>query len=235
MECYGIAAGTPEKMMIVLAALSGEDDRDPSLRRGVGLDFNRAGEVSDSAVSVGIVREWIDALQPGEMEAFNASISRLERGGGRIEEVSLPDFDLFRPVHNIVGAVEASSSAGKYDSVRYGHRAAAAENWNEMYLKSRAESFGPIVKSYLFQGAYFQFENFTAFTNAGRVRRRLCREIGELEEIVDQVIADNPDAVRDFHNGKKQASGFLIGRAMRASRGQANPKLVRQILDAKLT
>jgi len=59
------------------------------------------------------------------------------------------------------------------------------ENWNEMYLKSRAESFGPTVKSYLFQGAYFQFENFTAFTNACRVRRRLCREIGEIFEKVD--------------------------------------------------
>lgn len=185
MECYGIAAGTPEKVMAVLESLSGEDDRDPSMRRGAGLDFTRAGEASDSAVSVGIIREWLDALLPGEKEAFNVSISRLESGGARIEEVSLPDFDLFRPVHNIIGAVEASSSAGKYDSVRYGHRAAAAENWNEMYLKSRAESFGPTVKSYLFQGAYFQFENFTAFTNACRVRRRLCREIGELFKKVD--------------------------------------------------
>jgi len=184
MECYAIAARTTEKMMAVLEAISGEDDRDPSMRRGVGLDFTRVG-ASDSAVSVGIIREWIDSLGPGEMEPFNASISRLESGGGRIEEISLPDFDLFGPAHNVIGAVEASSSAGKYDSVRYGHRAAGAENWNEMYLKSRAESFGPTVKSYLFQGAYFQFENFTAFTNACRVRRRLCREIREIFEKVD--------------------------------------------------
>jgi len=184
MECYAIAAETTEKMMAVLEAISGEDDRDPSMRRGVDLDFTRV-EASDSAVSVGIIREWIDSLGPGEMEAFNASISRLKSGGGRIEEISLPDFDLFGPAHNVIGAVEASSSAGKYDSVRYGHRAAAAEKWNDMYLKSRAESFGPTVKSYLFQGAYFQFENFTAFTNACRVRRRLCRKIGEIFENVD--------------------------------------------------
>ena len=70
------------------------------------------------------------------------------------------------------------------------------------------------------------------------VEERGLRQVSdtlELEEIVDQVIADNPDAVRDFHNGKKQASGFLIGRAMKASRGKANPKLMRQILDTKLT
>ncbi|MEA1926709.1 MAG: amidase family protein [Candidatus Auribacterota bacterium] len=185
MECCGIAAGTTERIMAVLESLSGEDERDPSMRRGVGLDFTREGEASDSAVPVGIIREWIDDLPPRKKEAFNTSLSRLEKSGGRIEEVSLPDFDLFRPVHNIIGAVEASSAAGKYDSVRYGHRAADTENWNEMYLKSRAESFGPTVKSYLFQGAYFQFEDFTAFTNACRVRRRLCRELEKLFEKVD--------------------------------------------------
>jgi aspartyl-tRNA(Asn)/glutamyl-tRNA(Gln) amidotransferase subunit A len=76
-------------------------------------------------------------------------------------------------VHNIIGAVEASSSAGKYDSVRYGHRATGSKNWNEMYLNSRAESFGMPVKSYLFQGAYFQHENYNAFVDASRIRRRL--------------------------------------------------------------
>ena len=131
-------------------------------------------------MSVGIIREWIADLSPGEKENFKASISRLEKKGVRVMEVSLPDFNLFRPIHNIIGSVEASSSAGKYDSVRYGHRAAGAENWNEMYRKSRAESFGTTLKSYLFQGAYFQFENFAAFTNACRVRRRLCRELEKL-------------------------------------------------------
>jgi aspartyl-tRNA(Asn)/glutamyl-tRNA(Gln) amidotransferase subunit B len=86
-------------------------------------------------------------------------------------------------------------------------------------------------------------EVFALLFESDRGPRELVEEHGlrqvsdtvELEEIVDRVIADNPDAVRDFHNGKKQASGFLIGRAMRASRGKANPKLVRKILDAKLT
>lgn len=99
----------------------------------------------------------------------------------------MAEFDLFRTVHQVVGAVEASSSAGKYDGVRYGHRAASAKNWNEMYLKSRAESFGLTVKAYLFQGAYFQFENYDAFEDACRIRARLVKAMENLLARVDAV------------------------------------------------
>jgi hypothetical protein len=75
----------------------------------------------------------------------------MEAIGAAIEEVSLPGYSLLRAVHNTVAAVEASSSAGKYDSVRFGHRAPQGRNWNEMYLASRGESFRLPVKAFLFQ------------------------------------------------------------------------------------
>ncbi|MEA1928095.1 MAG: Asp-tRNA(Asn)/Glu-tRNA(Gln) amidotransferase subunit GatB, partial [Candidatus Auribacterota bacterium] len=86
-------------------------------------------------------------------------------------------------------------------------------------------------------------EVFGLLFESDRGAREIVKEHGlrqvsdttELERIVDQVITENPDAVQDFHNGKKQAVGFLVGRAMRASRGKANPKLVKKILDKKLT
>ncbi len=56
----------------------------------------------------------------------------------------------------------------------------------------------------------------------------------QLEALVDQLIADNPSAVEDFRAGKEKAIGFLVGQAMRASQGKANPKLVRRILLSKL-
>lgn len=59
-------------------------------------------------------------------------------------------------------------------------------------------------------------------------------ETGELEKMINDVVAQHPDAVEDFRNGKTQAAGFLIGQVMRASKGKANPKLLRDILDARL-
>jgi aspartyl-tRNA(Asn)/glutamyl-tRNA(Gln) amidotransferase subunit B len=56
----------------------------------------------------------------------------------------------------------------------------------------------------------------------------------QLEGIVDQVLAANPDAVNDYRNGVAKAMGFLVGQAMQASKGKANPKLIREILTGKL-
>jgi aspartyl-tRNA(Asn)/glutamyl-tRNA(Gln) amidotransferase subunit B len=56
----------------------------------------------------------------------------------------------------------------------------------------------------------------------------------ELENIVDGIIADNPDAVEDVKNGKDRAIGFLVGQVMKETRGKANPGLVNQMLRDKL-
>ncbi len=59
----------------------------------------------------------------------------------------------------------------------------------------------------------------------------------ELEAIVDQVIAANPNAVKDVTSGgkkSKKARGFLLGQVMQKTKGQANPKVVSEILAKKL-
>jgi aspartyl-tRNA(Asn)/glutamyl-tRNA(Gln) amidotransferase subunit B len=57
---------------------------------------------------------------------------------------------------------------------------------------------------------------------------------GELEKIVDGVIAGNPAQVAQYKGGKTTVIGFLVGQVMKASRGQANPQAVNDILRRKL-
>jgi aspartyl-tRNA(Asn)/glutamyl-tRNA(Gln) amidotransferase subunit B len=59
-------------------------------------------------------------------------------------------------------------------------------------------------------------------------------DAGEIEELVEQAIRENPAAVADVKRGEAQAVGFLIGQVMKLSRGQANPGLVRDIIAKKL-
>jgi aspartyl-tRNA(Asn)/glutamyl-tRNA(Gln) amidotransferase subunit B len=62
-------------------------------------------------------------------------------------------------------------------------------------------------------------------------------DAGELEAIVNQVLAENAGAVEDVKaDGKKskKARGFLLGQVMQKSKGRANPKVVSEILDKKL-
>ncbi len=57
---------------------------------------------------------------------------------------------------------------------------------------------------------------------------------GALEAILDEVIAANPDNVAQFRAGKEKAFNALVGQAMKASKGKANPQQVNELLRKKL-
>ena len=55
-----------------------------------------------------------------------------------------------------------------------------------------------------------------------------------IEKIIDEIMAANPKQVEQYRAGKKTVIGFFVGQVMRASRGQANPQLVNELLARKL-
>ena len=55
-----------------------------------------------------------------------------------------------------------------------------------------------------------------------------------IEKIIDEVIAANPKQVEQYKAGKKTVMGFFVGQIMKATKGQANPKLVNDLLSKKL-
>jgi aspartyl-tRNA(Asn)/glutamyl-tRNA(Gln) amidotransferase subunit B len=59
-------------------------------------------------------------------------------------------------------------------------------------------------------------------------------DIGAIEKIVDEVLAANQRSVEEFRAGKDKAFNALVGQAMKATRGKANPQQVNEILRRKL-
>ena len=57
---------------------------------------------------------------------------------------------------------------------------------------------------------------------------------GAIEKLVDDVIAANPAIVAEFRAGKEKAFNALVGKAMAASKGKANPAQVNAILKRRL-
>ena len=51
-----------------------------------------------------------------------------------------------------------------------------------------------------------------------------------LREVIEKIVADNPQSVADYKGGKEKAMGFLVGQTMKAMKGKANPASVNQIL-----
>jgi aspartyl-tRNA(Asn)/glutamyl-tRNA(Gln) amidotransferase subunit B len=56
----------------------------------------------------------------------------------------------------------------------------------------------------------------------------------EVREVAKKVMADNAGAVADYSSGKQQALTFLVGQVMKATRGRANPGVVKEIIEQEL-
>jgi aspartyl-tRNA(Asn)/glutamyl-tRNA(Gln) amidotransferase subunit B len=84
----------------------------------------------------------------------------------------------------------------------------------------------------LFDISFEKREDFPAVYQ--REKPEQISDASAIEAIVDQVIAANPKQVEQYRAGKKTIAGFFVGQAMKASKGQANPELLNELVTKKL-
>jgi aspartyl-tRNA(Asn)/glutamyl-tRNA(Gln) amidotransferase subunit B len=84
----------------------------------------------------------------------------------------------------------------------------------------------------LFDVCFEKGEDFPAVYE--REKPQQITDASALEQMIDEVIAANPKQVEQYRAGKKTVAGFFVGQVMRASRGQANPALLNELVTKKL-
>jgi aspartyl-tRNA(Asn)/glutamyl-tRNA(Gln) amidotransferase subunit B len=65
-------------------------------------------------------------------------------------------------------------------------------------------------------------------------RPRQSSDASALEKIIEEIVTANPKQVEQYRAGKKTVLGFFVGQVMKASKGQANPQVVNEMLAKKL-
>jgi aspartyl-tRNA(Asn)/glutamyl-tRNA(Gln) amidotransferase subunit B len=98
-------------------------------------------------------------------------------------------------------------------------------------LIARGEISGKLAKE-IFAKMAASGESPTAVVEREGLRQ--ISDTGALAAVIDQVIAANPKQVEQYRGGKTAVLGFLVGKVMAATKGQANPGLVNQMLKEKL-
>ena len=84
----------------------------------------------------------------------------------------------------------------------------------------------------LFDVCFEKGEDFPAVYD--REKPEQITDASALEALIDEVIAANPKQVEQYRAGKKTMAGFFVGQVMRASKGQANPALLNELVTKKL-
>jgi aspartyl-tRNA(Asn)/glutamyl-tRNA(Gln) amidotransferase subunit B len=84
----------------------------------------------------------------------------------------------------------------------------------------------------LYDKAFAGGEDFPAVYE--REKPQQITDSAALEKIIDEIISANPKQVEQYRAGKATIIGFFVGQVMKASKGQANPELVNELLKKQL-
>jgi aspartyl-tRNA(Asn)/glutamyl-tRNA(Gln) amidotransferase subunit A len=190
---------------LLMNAIAGHDPLDSTSADVACPDFTAGLGRGVRGLRVGVPKEYFIAGMDRSVEdAVKAAIAALEREGAIPVDVSLPHTEYAVAVYYLLATAEASSNLARYDGVRYGHRAKAPADLIDLYVRSRAEGFGPEVKRRIMLGTYALSSGYydAYYAKAQRVRTLIKRDFDRAFERAD-VIATPTAPTPAFRLGEK--------------------------------
>ncbi|HEV2235471.1 MAG TPA: Asp-tRNA(Asn)/Glu-tRNA(Gln) amidotransferase subunit GatB [Ktedonobacterales bacterium] len=199
-----------------------------------------------------ISREWVERVRAAMPELPDAKRERFVRQYA----LSATEAEALVTSPALADYYEATVAATRTGELPA--RARAASNWIQNELKGLLFARGrDIATSPLAPGALAELlDALAASTISGKQGKAVLEaavahgespaaiiqregmsqlsDAGELERIVDEVLAANPRAVEDYRAGKANALGFLVGQVMKQTKGRARPDVVNPLLLGKL-
>ncbi len=186
LDQAGPMARSAEDCALLLSAMSGFDERDATSAQRPPQDFQvqmirpRAGATAArplQGLRIGLPKEFFPAALAADVNgAVRGALSELEKLGATLVDVSLPRTELSIPVYYLIAPAEASSNLGRFDGVKFGHRAADYTDLMDMYKKTRSQGFGPEVKRRIMIGTYVLSHGYydAYYLQAQKLRRMIA-------------------------------------------------------------
>lgn len=204
LDQVGPITRTVSDAAALLQLLAVNDPQDSTSSKLEAPDYLASIEEGVAGLRLGIPKEYfLPGMDPAVEGAVRGAAKAYEKIGARLVDVSLPHTEYALATYYLVAPAEASSNLARYDGVRYGYRAPAA-NLKEMYLKTRASGFGPEVKRRIMLGTYALSAGYydAYYLKAQKVRTLIRQDFSQAFEQVDAIIsATSP--VTAFKLGEK--------------------------------
>jgi aspartyl-tRNA(Asn)/glutamyl-tRNA(Gln) amidotransferase subunit A len=196
LDQVGIMGHTPSDVAVPLSAMCGADmydDTSADLPGKEQLENLTAYSDADLAkLKIAIPRQFLESkgLDSDVGTVFDGTRSWFERKGAKIDIVDLPILDAAIASYYVIALAEAASNLSRFDGIRYGRRVDTGDGYDELYVHTRSEGFGPEVKRRIVIGNYVLSEQFSGSTykKGMTVRARMQREMSKLFESYDMVL-----------------------------------------------
>lgn len=175
---------------LLMQIISGRDPHDSTSAPVEVPDFSSALGKEIKGLRIGIPREYfIEGIDPEVEKAVRDAIRHLESLGAVPREISLPHSGYAVAAYYVIATSEASSNLARYDGVKYGFRA-EGKDLLDMYMKSRAQGFGPEVKRRIMLGTYTLSSGYydAYYKKAQQVRTLIKKDFEDAFRDVDLIV-----------------------------------------------
>ena len=181
LDQIGPLARSVEDCALVLSVIAGHDPRDATSSPLPVDDYMAALKNRNDlkGMRIGLPKEFLTNGLSEEMEhACRGALDLAKQLGAELVPVSLPLTHLATAVYYIILMAEASSNLARFDGVRYGRRAEAVQEIEELYVRTRSEAFGEEVKRRIMLGTYVLSSGYyeAYYKKAAQVRRLIQQD-----------------------------------------------------------
>ena len=146
-----------------------------------------------SKMKIAIPRQFIESkgMDSEVAKVFEDTKAWFVSKGAKVDVVDIPILDTSIAWYYVIALSEAASNLSRFDGIRYGNRKDPGEGYDELYIETRSEGFGPEVKRRIVIGNYVLSEQFSGdcYKKAMSVRARMQSEIEELYKTYDLIIS----------------------------------------------
>ena len=154
LDQAGPLATSAEDCALLLSVMAGPDEKDSTSSSVQVDDYSESLSQSLRGKKIGLCVEYMEGLDPEMSRVIEASIEVLTKLGAEFVDISLPTSPMAIPAYYIIAPAECSANLSRYDGVRFGYRCENPENLEDLYKRSRSESFGQEVKNRIMVGAF---------------------------------------------------------------------------------
>ncbi len=208
LDQIGPFSKTVEECAQTMNVICGKDPMDATSVECPPEDFTAGMTDGVKGLRVGIVRDLLDleGCDPAVRASVLDSAEALAGLGAEVGEVDLPSTQYGLPAYYIIGPAEASSNLARFDGIRYGHRAKDADDVLDLYLRSRAEGFGPeairriMIGTYALSAGYYD----AYYGQAQKVRTLIIRDFERAFAAFDVLLTPTSPTTA-FRIGEKAA------------------------------
>jgi aspartyl-tRNA(Asn)/glutamyl-tRNA(Gln) amidotransferase subunit A len=196
LDQVGLLGHTPSDIAEPLSVMCGADIYDdtsadlPECHSLKNLEALSDSELA--ALKIAVPKQFLESkgLDPDVGNVFEETRAWFAKKGAAIDVVDLPVLDAAIASYYVIALSEAASNLSRFDGIRYGNRVDNGNGYDQLYVDTRSNGFGPEVKRRIIIGNYVLSEQFSGDTykKGMSVRARIQREVAALFEKYDLIL-----------------------------------------------